>query len=60
MSGPYQYNPQDLGADGIRATENWRGSGYTHYTAWNHTHSANTLQGVLTPNEQNCTLGGLR
>jgi len=30
----YNYNPANFGADGIRATPNWRNSGYTHYTAY--------------------------
>jgi hypothetical protein len=34
MSGPGDYDPRDFGADGIRRTPDWRGSGYDHYTAW--------------------------
>ena len=35
MSGPpYEYDPEDFGADKIVAKENWRDSGYTHYTAY--------------------------
>ena len=32
--GPDGYDPEDFGADGIKKRENWRDSGYDHYTAW--------------------------
>jgi hypothetical protein len=36
MSEPFDYDPADFGADGLHTVENWRDSGYTHYTAWKH------------------------
>lgn len=33
-SGPYPYDPADFGADELSVAENWKGSGYTHYTAY--------------------------
>lgn len=35
MTEPYPYKPADFGAHGISSTENWWGSGYRHYTAYN-------------------------
>jgi len=32
--GPGGYDPADFGADGIEEVENWKDSGFTHYTAW--------------------------
>lgn len=32
--GPYDYDPEDFGADDITYNPNWRGSGYDHYSAW--------------------------
>ncbi len=31
------YDPSDFGADGIQKVENWKDSGYTHYTAYSET-----------------------
>lgn len=34
---PNKYDPKDFGADNIVSKENWKGSGYTHYTAYSKT-----------------------
>lgn len=31
---PNKYDPKDFGADKIVSKGNWKGSGYTHYTAY--------------------------
>jgi hypothetical protein len=41
------YNASDFGADEITADDNWKGSGYTHYTA--HSSSGGQISWNVSP-----------